>query len=289
MSEAPSPTRHAALFMAIALVLAVAVALIFPTTSELAPLVSIPIPLISAALVIAFALPRERRRRAWADVGLGRLGLRGMVPAVALPGAIAVASFVVAAALGVVRFSADALTAGVALDFLFLLIVFSVVFLGEEVGWRGFLLPQLAEVLPFAQAALLTGLLQGVFHLPLYLLSDSYMAAGSRWIVVPLAMVAFTFGGVFYAWLRKTFDSIWPVAVGHNAFNAFFETLGSLTVASSPVALAYLTNETGVVTVAFIVLSTSFLLVRASAFRSGRPPRGRHASEPGTPSAAKSS
>ena len=60
----------------------------------------------------------------------------------------------------------------------------------------------------------LTGLLQGVFHLPLYLLSDSYMVAGSRWIVVPLAMVAFTFGGVFYAWLRRTFDSIWPVAVG---------------------------------------------------------------------------
>ena len=65
----------------------------------------------------------------------------------------------------------------------------------------------------------------------------------------------------------------------HNAFNAFFEALGSLTVATSPVALAYVTNETGVVTVAFIVLSTSFILVRASVFRGG-PPRGRHAYGP---------
>ena len=100
MSEAPSPIREAALFMAIALVLAVSVALVFPKFSELAPLVSIPIPLISTALVIAFSLPRERRGRAWADVGLSRLGLRGMVPAVALPVAIAIASFVAAAALG---------------------------------------------------------------------------------------------------------------------------------------------------------------------------------------------
>jgi uncharacterized protein len=273
MSRAPTPIRQAVIFMVIALALALTVALIFPPTSELTPLVSIPIPLIATVIVITFATPPDQRRHAWAGLGLGRLGVRGMLPAIVLPGALALASFAVAAALGVVRFSASAVTAAVAIDFLFLLIVFSIVFLGEEIGWRGYLLPRLAEALPLRQSALLTGLLHGVFHLPLYLLTSSYMTAGSRWVVVPLAMVAFTFGGVFYAWLRLTTDSVWPVAVGHNAFNAFFETLGSVTVASSPAALAYLTNETGVVTVALIVLAASYLLARAPVFLGATQPR----------------
>jgi membrane protease YdiL (CAAX protease family) len=277
------------MFIVIALGLAVAVALTFPKTGDLAPLVSIPIPLIATAIVITHATPTGRQREAWAGLGVGRLGLRGMLPAIALPAAIAVASFAVAAAIGVVRFSASAVTPALGIDFLFLLVVFSVVFLGEEIGWRGLLLPRLAEALPFRQAALLTGFVHGVFHLPLYLLSSSYMVAGSRWIVVPLAMVAFTFGGVFYAWLRQTTDSVWPVAVGHNAFNAFFETLGSVTVASSPAALAYLTNETGLVTVALIVLTASYLLARAPVFRDAAEPRGPHAHEPAGPSTAPSS
>jgi uncharacterized protein len=276
MAQASPPIRQAVMFMVIALALALAVALILPETSDLAPIVSIPIPLIATAIVITLATPRGRRGRAWAGLGLGRLGLPGMLPALALPAATAVVSFGVAAAIGVVRFSAGALTAAVAIDLLFLLVVFSVVFLGEEIGWRGFLLPRLAEALLFRQAALLTGLLHGIFHSPLYLLTSSYMTAGSRWIVVPLAMVAFTFGGVFYAWLKQTTGSVWPVAVGHNSFNAFFETLGSVTVASSPAALAYLTNETGVVTVALIVLAASYLLARAPVFRGGPQSRAAH-------------
>jgi hypothetical protein len=47
MSRAPTPIRQTVIFMGIALGLALAVALIFPETSELAPLVSIPIPLIA--------------------------------------------------------------------------------------------------------------------------------------------------------------------------------------------------------------------------------------------------
>jgi membrane protease YdiL (CAAX protease family) len=177
------------MFMAIALGLALAIALTFPQTSALAPLVSIPIPLIATAIVITLATPPGQRRKAWAGLGLGRLGLRGMLPAIALPGAIAFASFAVAAAMGVVRFSAGAVTPALGIDFLFVLVVFSVVFLGEEIGWRGFLLPRLAEALPLRHSALLTGLLHGVFHLPLYLLSSSYMTAGSRWIVAKLAPV----------------------------------------------------------------------------------------------------
>jgi hypothetical protein len=73
--------------------------------------VSIPIPLIATATVVSFATPRGHQHQAWLGLGLGRLGVRGMLPAIALPGAIALASFAIAAAMGVVRFSPSAVTA----------------------------------------------------------------------------------------------------------------------------------------------------------------------------------
>jgi hypothetical protein len=91
------------MFMVIALGLALAVALALPKTSDLAPLVSIPIPLVAAAIVITLTTHPGQRHQAWAALGVGRLGLRGILPAIALPAAIAFASFAVAAAVGVVR------------------------------------------------------------------------------------------------------------------------------------------------------------------------------------------
>jgi membrane protease YdiL (CAAX protease family) len=261
--------RQAALFMAIALGLALAVAVIAPKTGELAPMISIAIPLIAVAIVITWTIPAGRRLEAWREVrfGLGRSGWRWIGIAVALPAVLAVVSFTVAAAVGVVRFDPSRIGVPDLLDLLFMLVVFSVVFLGEEIGWRGFLLPRLATAMPFGRAALAAGLAQGTFHLPLYLIGATYMAAGSRWVVVPLAMVSFTFGGVFYAWLWQGSHSIWPVAVGHIAFNAFFSTLGNVSVVVSPVGLPYLTNETGAITAALIVVAAFVLLRRSRVYR----------------------
>jgi len=38
--------------------------------------------------------------------------------------------------------------------------------LGEEIGWRGFLVPQLASVTSFTKTALISGLIWAVWHYP---------------------------------------------------------------------------------------------------------------------------
>ena len=43
----------------------------------------------------------------------------------------------------------------------------SVVILGEEIGWRGFLLPRVQELTDKRRAAVVTGFMHGLFHLPL--------------------------------------------------------------------------------------------------------------------------
>ena len=138
----------------------------------------------------------------------------------------------------------------------------TVVFLGEEVGWRGFLLPRLDAAMPLRRAALLTGAAHAVFRLPLRLLTTTYQSAGSRWIVVPTVMGTLTLAGIVDAWLCRGSGSIWPVSSAHTTFNLSMDAFGT---AAAPAALAYVTTETGVATLAImIVLAAVFLSKRAS-------------------------
>ena len=133
-------------------------------------------------------------------------------------------------------------------------IIFTFVLLGEEIGWRGYLLFRLAELTSGRRAALLTGAFHAIFHLPLLLLTTTYQSAGSRWIVVPMVMVTPTPGRGLVRWLRLWSGSIWPVSLSHSMFNNLMEGVGGVAIATSPAMMAYVTTETGVVTMIIMVL-----------------------------------
>jgi len=275
------PAREIAVFLGITYGLAVAIALALPHAG-IAPIISIVVPVTAVALTVALTVPRGERRAVWATVGLGRSGGVGLLVAVVGPVLIIGASFAVAAALGVVRFPAPDGSLGADLGRVALATaVFAVVFLGEEVGWRGFLLFRLAEVTSGRGAALLTGACHAVFHLPLLLLTTTYQSAGSRWVVVPMVMVTLTMAGVWYGWLRLWSGSIWPVTLSHSAFNNVVETVGGAAVATSPVTMAYVTTETGAATMVVVSLVAGYLLLRRGAdFERARPAPSPRAERP---------
>jgi membrane protease YdiL (CAAX protease family) len=266
------PLRQALVFLGITYTLALTIAVALPRAG-IAPLISIAVPVIAVAVTIAVVVPRGHRRAVWAAVGFGRPGWPALAVAVVGPVALVGLSFGIAAALGVVRFDGVGQgIGGAVLTFLVSTAVFAVVFLGEEVGWRGFLLLRLAEVGSGRWAAVLTGACHAVFHLPLLLLTTTYQSAGSRWIVVPMVMVTLTMGGVWYGWLRAWSGSVWPVSVSHAGFNNVVEGFGGAAIATSPAAMAYVTTETGVVTmILMLVLGGSLLAVRAVDFERLRP------------------
>jgi len=89
--------------------------------------------------------------------------------------------------------------------------------LGEELGWRGWLLPKLMPlgVLP---AILISGVIWGLWHAPLILLGYNY-AGVPGWLGVTMMIgMCIVFGAVF-GWLRLRSDSIWPAALAHAALN----------------------------------------------------------------------
>ncbi len=90
--------------------------------------------------------------------------------------------------------------------------------LGEEWGWRGYLLPRLTGTRGVVTGLLLSGAIWGLWHAPLTLLGYNYPSLG------PWAALYFTgfcvLAGVVFGWLRLLSGSVWPAVVAHASLNA---------------------------------------------------------------------
>ena len=116
--------------------------------------------------------------------------------------------------------------------------------LGEEWGWRGYLLPRL---LPLGQwpALLISGVIWGLWHAPLILLGYNYpnhLAIG--WLVM-VAMCSVW--GILFGWTRLATGSVWPATLAHGALNATGGIVVALQAAGSSFdpALVGVTGLTG--------------------------------------------
>jgi uncharacterized protein len=116
--------------------------------------------------------------------------------------------------------------------------------LGEEIGWRGFLIPELARVSSFTTAALVSGAVWSIYHYPLILFAD-YNAGVPK----AFALVVFTWSivasSVIYAWLRLKSGSVWTGVTLHASHNLFVQQIfDPLTIDRG--VTKYITTEFGV-------------------------------------------
>jgi membrane protease YdiL (CAAX protease family) len=134
----------------------------------------------------------------------------------------------------------------------------SVFALGEELGWRGYLLAKLAPI-GLGRASILIGIIWGVWHAPAIFMGLNY--PGHPFLGV-LMMIWFTIGwSVVLTWLREVTQSVLSAAFGHGLINA---------VASLPLLLLLDTDSliraplgiTGLVPLSLIALLAFGLLQR---------------------------
>jgi membrane protease YdiL (CAAX protease family) len=95
--------------------------------------------------------------------------------------------------------------------------------LGEELGWRGFLLPNLLEKFSALKATLISGVIWGVWHAPLIAMGHNY----------GLGYPTYPFGGIFsmtvfcvflgsiFSYVTIKAKSCIPAVIGHAMFNGF--------------------------------------------------------------------
>ena len=114
---------------------------------------------------------------------------------------------------------------------------------GEEIGWRGFLLPRLVTRFGFTGGCLLSGCIWAFWHYPL-LLGANYNAGTNPKYALTCFTLMVVADAYILGWLRLKSGSLWPCAMLHASHNLFIQaTLDRLT---APVGQArYLTTEFG--------------------------------------------
>lgn len=146
-------------------------------------------------------------------------------------------------------------TASVFMSIAFVLPLFPI-FLGEELGWRGYLFPKLKEVVNRPAAYIICGIIWGVWHAPAIIdgLNFGKDYPGYPFMGI-LLMCLFCIGvGIIFTWLTEKTNSIYPAAFAHAVNN---------NVAGLIIALGGDTAEKAEITVVFLVSTLGIFIVAA--------------------------
>jgi uncharacterized protein len=254
-------SAKAFLFFIIAFGLTMTVSLLYPLLGEITPLIHMYTPTL-AVLIMMLVVTRDGYSKAgWASLGLHRPGLRWWLLALIGPVVVMSAVYGIVWNTGMAQFvlpdgfTLTLLATNVAMG----IGISSALGLGEEIGFRGYLLPRLTQ-LGTARALLLSGLMHAIWHFPLMLLTPVYPILGNWLIVGPIILLTLTTAGVFYGYLQLTSKSVWPSTLAHGVINTAFDFFPLFTITATPLALEYLAGETGVLTLVATALSAAVLL-----------------------------
>lgn len=224
-------------------------------------------PTFAVLAMLAFS-GEMRDLSSWRSLGLRFRGRRAALVAIAIPSTVLVTGYLVASSLGVTALALPAEISGgqFVVTWAILIPIATLEAMGEEIGWRGYLLPR---VMPDGrtQAAIVMGLVWAVWHYPLILLTTSYHAGFD-----PIWLVLFTLACVPMSAicneLRLRSDSTWSAAIFHGAHNVAFAQMGLLATAGG--SLDRIAGETGLVP---LILYGAIAIAILAGGRFGRPAR----------------
>jgi membrane protease YdiL (CAAX protease family) len=101
------------------------------------------------------------------------------------------------------------------------MIVVSILALFEEIGWRGWLLPQLVGLTSERRAVVISSVIWATWHVPYALAGIQHLDGvppGLTALIVPVGIFG---SGLVIGWLWLRTTSIWIVAAAHGALNSW--------------------------------------------------------------------
>jgi uncharacterized protein len=125
---------------------------------------------------------------------------------------------------------------------------------GEELGWRGYLLPRLVEA-EVARPLLFSGVCWGLWHVPL-ILTGQYVHGPNPWLAALVFLVFITADAFLLGWMRLRTGSVWPAAIGHASWNAIIQGTFDRSTSSPSIWV----GEGGIFTMSITVLFTLMVL-----------------------------
>ncbi|MFE4568417.1 CPBP family glutamic-type intramembrane protease [Paenibacillus chitinolyticus] len=128
---------------------------------------------------------------------------------------------------------------------------------GEELGWRGYMLPRLIDArVPYPM--LTSGIIWGLWHLPL-MIAGNYYSGPYLALSAFLFMISVTSFGYIIGRLRLTTGSVWPAFFLHASWNAVIQDVFDSFSKGENVLLW--TGESGIL-VALALLAAAWFISR---------------------------
>ncbi|MCL4833914.1 MAG: CPBP family intramembrane metalloprotease [Caldilineaceae bacterium] len=117
--------------------------------------------------------------------------------------------------------------------------------LGEEIGWRGLFVPELAKVTSFTRTALISGVVWAAWHIPVILFADYHN--GSTPVTFAAACFTVMIIGISFpfAWLTLKSRSLWTAVLLHTTHNVFIQGFFDRLTGSGSIT-PYITGEFGI-------------------------------------------
>lgn len=142
---------------------------------------------------------------------------------------------------------------------------------GEEIGWRGFLYPQLSKNYDGFTAALVTGIIWAVWYYPLII--NTYHEGPPLWYVLGCFSIMIIAVSFLAAWLRDKSGSIWPSVLLHASHNFYILIfLNNLTNPSPYRAYVYGESGIGLAVSTLVIAILLWLKHERSGDKDGSPP-----------------
>ncbi len=96
--------------------------------------------------------------------------------------------------------------------------------LGEEIGWRGFLVPEMFKTFSFTQTALISGIIWSLWHYPVLIFADYNAGTNTYYAMACFTIMVVSISFVF-AWMRLKSGSLWTGALLHASHNLYIQAI----------------------------------------------------------------
>ncbi len=140
-------------------------------------------------------------------------------------------------------------------------VFFSIGGLGEELGWRGYMMPKLIKLFGMGKAVIIGGVIWGIWHWPLTYAGHNFGTdyKGYPWVGFGGMIFLCIFMGILLTFVTVKTGSVWPAAIQHAVNNAqpsvmqFFVNAEKIHFPFNETALSFLLRELPMAVIAVIV------------------------------------
>ncbi len=130
--------------------------------------------------------------------------------------------------------------------------------IGEEVGWRGFLVPELYKQVNFTKTSLISGVIFAVYHFPLLIFLYAPSRNISPWPLLVFTIIAGIGISTIMAWLRIKSGSVWAAIIFHGSLNTFNQTIFQNLTTETSRLTHYISGEHGLMLALVMAVAAYF-------------------------------